>query len=227
MKDSIKKYLPYAAVIFAIYLIVPMLFRSPSTEGYATIAWYFIFPITAIITSAIYCVKYGLDFLFALIPPIAFLLPMFIFYGGFQSQYLLFNLLLLFGYLFSGVFGLFIGDLAFGDKRRKRESEEKAEAEEMMLKAKKQDELVREAFMQNENEAQTNSRRTTAKKTTTNITNTNRKVEAVTNTSDTLDEIEDIDDFDYDRYSSDIDKGFSSSEDEIDDILNEFGRSSK
>ena len=213
MKESIKKYIPYATVIFAIYLIVPVLFRSPSTEGYATIAWYFIFPVTAIVSSAIYCVKYGLDFLFALIAPIAYLPPMFIFYGGFQSKYLLFNLLLIFGYLFSGIFGLFIGDLAFGDKRRKRESEEKAEAEEMMLQAKRRDEMVREKMLKEQNDI---------------FSNSSSRARVHHQVQDTRKTDEDIDDFDYDKYLSDIDRGTSSSnEAEIDDILNEFGRDVK
>ncbi len=144
MKDMIKKYMPYAVVIFAIYLIVPLLFRNPATASFVGIVWYFIFPATAIASAAIYCSKYGLDFLFSLIAPIFFLPSMFLYYGGINFA----NILLLVVYLVAGIFGLFIGDVALGDKRRAREEEEKAKAEEMMLEAKRRDEKEKEKLRQ-------------------------------------------------------------------------------
>lgn len=144
MNGMIKKYMPYAVTIFAIYLIVPLLFRNQATQSFVPVAFYFIFPGTAIACSAIYCSKHGLDFLFALIAPIAFIPSMLIYYGGFDSKYILTNLLLLAVYLISGIFGLFLGDIALGDKRRQKEKQEKAEAEEFMLEAKRRDEIEKE-----------------------------------------------------------------------------------
>lgn len=146
MESMIKKYLPYAATIFAIFLIVPLWFRTPATSNYVSVAFYFIFPATAIISSAIYCSKHGLDFLFALITPVIYLPIMFIYYGGFNLP----NIILLFVYLVSGIFGLFLGDMVLGDKRKQQEEAEKAEAEELMLRAKRRDEAVRERMAKKE-----------------------------------------------------------------------------
>lgn len=140
MNSMVKKYLPYAVTIFAIYFITPLLFQNDATKHFMSIEWYFIFPGTAIASSAIYCSKYGLDFLFALIAPIAYIPSMLIYHGGFNLH----NIILLAVYLVAGIFGLFVGDIALSDKRRKKEAEEKAEAEALMLEAKRRDEIERE-----------------------------------------------------------------------------------
>ena len=144
MDSTIKKYLPYAVVIFLLFLIVPLFFRIKTMDAFYPVAIYCIFPLVTVVSSAIFCSKHGLDFLFALISPVAFIPSMLIYYGGFESNAILANLLLLACYLASGIFGLFIGDLAFGDKRRMKEAEEKAEAEELMLEAMRRDEYVKE-----------------------------------------------------------------------------------
>lgn len=144
MESMIKKYMPYAITILAIFLIVPLLFRNPATSNLVPVAFYFIFPATAIVSSAIFCSKHGLDFLFALITPVIYIPIMFIYYGGFNLP----NIILLFVYLVSGIFGLFLGDMVLGDKRKKQEEAEKAKAEELMLKAKRRDEAVREKMAQ-------------------------------------------------------------------------------
>lgn len=146
MNDTFKKYVPYVAIIFAIYILVPMIFLSDSMENFSPVAYYFVFPATAIICSALYCSKNGMDFLFSLIAPIMYLPSMLIYNGGFKTT----NLILLISYLIAGIFGLFIGDIAFGDKRRQKEQEEKAEAEEMMLEAKRRDEAERERMAKKE-----------------------------------------------------------------------------
>ena len=140
MNSMIKKYMPYAITIFAIFLLAPIIFRGGAISALVPVVWYFIFPGTAIVSSAIYCSKHGLDFLFALIAPIAYIPTMLIYYGGFNLA----NLLLLAVYLASGIFGLFVGDIALGDKRKQREKAEQAEAEELMLEMKRRDELVKE-----------------------------------------------------------------------------------
>lgn len=184
MNGMIKKYMPYAVTIFAIYLIAPLLFKNSAMQNFVPIAFYFIFPGTAIVCSAIYCSKYGLDFLFALIAPIAYIPTMLIYYGGFN----LVNIILLAVYLVAGIFGLFVGDIALGDNRRKKEEEEKAEAEAVLLEANRRDEIEREKRERKESSSSY-----------------------------------DDDDFDYDKYLSDIDQPKNSIDDEIDDILSEYG----
>lgn len=150
MKDMVKKYMPYAVVIFAIYLIAPLLFRSPATTTFVGVVWYFIFPATAIASSAVFCSKYGLDFLFSLIAPICFFPAMFLYYGGINFV----NILLLIVYLIAGIFGLFVGDVALGDKRRAQEKAEKEKAEEMMLEAKRRDERENEKLKQRSSQSE-------------------------------------------------------------------------
>lgn len=186
MNGMIKKYAPYAAVIFGVFLIVPLIFKTEAMSNFVPLVFYFIFPGTAIVCSAIYCSKYGLDFLFTLIAPIAFIPSMILYYGGFQPNVIFTNIVLLAVYLSSGIFGLFLGDIVFGDKRKKKEAEEKAEAEEFMLEVKRRDD----------------------------------RVKAQSDSGSYSDEVDD--DFDFDRFTSDIDKE-SDYDSEIDDILDEFG----
>lgn len=213
MKDMVKKYLPYTVVIFAVYIIVPLFFRNAALSNFVGIAWYFIFPATAALSAAIYCSKYGLDFLFSLIAPIFFLPSMFLYYGGINLP----NILLLVVYLVAGMFGLFIGDLALGDKRRKREEKEKAEAEEMLLEAKRRDEREREKMT--EFEGLTTGDRHSSKKTAPKRQPSAKQSADIHRTNS-----ESYDDFDYDRYLSDIDRRTAVNESEIDDILSEYGK---
>lgn len=189
MVGMIKKYLPYAIVIFAVFLFVPLIFISDSMKGYAPIAYYCILLLTQVICSAVYCAKHGLDFLFTLIAPIAFLFTMMIYAGGFGNPT---NIILLVVYLIAGIFGLFLGDLAFGDARRKQEKKEKQAAEELLLQAKRRDEREKQR-MASQN---TESRR--AKENHSTYYDDDIKSTSSTNIDD--------DDFDYDKYMSDIDK---------------------
>lgn len=140
MKDMIKKYMPYAAIIFAVFLLVPLIFVNDALSKYSAVAYYFILLITQVACCAVFCAKRGLDFLFALVAPISFLFTMMIYAGGFTNPT---NFILLAVYLVSGIFGLFLGDLAFGDERRKKEAKEKKEAENFLLRAKRRDERER------------------------------------------------------------------------------------
>ena len=137
MTDMIKKYLPYAIIIFAVFLLVPLIFISEPMQKFSAVGYYFILLMTQVVCSAVYCAKHGLDFLFTLIAPIAFLFTMMIYAGGFSNPT---NIILLVVYLIAGSFGLFLGDLAFGDARRKQEKKEKQAAEELLLQAKRRDE---------------------------------------------------------------------------------------
>ena len=183
MNGIIKKYLPYAIIIFAVFLLVPLLFMEGSPMAkYSPVAFYFILLTTAVVTSAVYCAKHGIDFLFTLMAPIAFLIAM-IYCGGFRAA----NLILLFVYLVAGIFGQFLGDLAFGDYRRKKEKQEQAEQEKLMLRAKRRDERERRRM-----ESEAEGEEYVAER---------YDVDYDEETSDSLD-----DDFDYDKYMADIDR---------------------
>lgn len=219
MKDMIKKYMPYAVVIFAVYIIVPLFFRNAALSNFSGIALYFIFPATAVIAAAVYCSKHGLDFLFSLIAPIFYLPSMFIYGGGIKIG----NILLLAVYLVAGMFGLFVGDIALGDKRRQREEQEKAEAEKMLLEAKRRDERERMADI----EGLTTGDRQSSKKAAPKRQPAAKQSSGTKNTrpaKTTEEKSDNYDDFDYDKYLSDIDKRTAASEAEIDDILSEYGK---
>ncbi len=205
MKDLVKRYLPYALVIFGVFLIVPLFFANEALENFFAIALYFIFLVTTVVCSAIYCSKHGLDFLFALIAPIAFLFTMIIYCGGFTK---LTNIILLVVYLVAGIFGLFLGDLAFGDERRKREQKEKREAEKLMLQANRRDASERERMQREVKKAPSARKKSPTR--TASADKINKKRPSA-----------DVDDFDYDKYLADIDKK-SSNDDEVDKILNDW-----
>ena len=200
MAGMIKKYLPYAIVIFAVYLLVPLIFISEPMQKFSPICYYFILLMTQVVCSAVYCAKHGLDFLFTLIAPIAFLFTMMIYAGGFGNPT---NIILLVVYLISGIFGLFLGDLAFGDARRKQEKKEKQAAEELLLQAKRRDEREKQR-MANEN-ARTRRAENVQRASNDEVRSTSRS------------NIDD-DDFDYDKYMSDIDKML----DDMDDGKTEY-----
>ena len=188
MAGMIKKYLPYAIVIFAVYLLVPLIFISEPMQKFSPVCYYFILLMTQVVCSAVYCAKHGLDFLFTLIAPIAFLFTMMIYAGGFGNPT---NIILLVVYLISGIFGLFLGDLAFGDARRKQKKKKKQAAEELLLQAKRRDEREKQR-MANEN-ARTRRAENVQRASNDEVRSTSRS------------NIDD-DDFDYDKYMSDIDK---------------------
>ena len=189
MNGLIKKYLPYAIVIFAVFLLVPLLFIPGSLlADFWPVLVYFILLTTAVVTSAVYCAKHGIDFLFALMAPIAFLFTMIFYAGGFKGT----NLILLFVYLVAGIFGQFLGDLAFGDDRRKREKQDKAEQEKLMLRAKRRDERERRRMEREEDSV--------AERYDVDYDEDEPSAGTARRTS-----IDD-DDFDYDKYMADIDR---------------------
>ena len=174
MNGLVKKYLPYGVVILLIYMLVPIIFISKSLQGFSTVAYYFIFPATAIVCAAMYCSKYGMDFLFTLIAPVVFIPSMLIYNGGFHLT----NIILLVAYLISGIFGLFVEkkiEVVYS-LRKKAEAEAEAEAEERLLAAKRRN----EEFV-NEKAAEAEAP---------------KAVEA------TYDLNDDDDDFDYSKYAS-------------------------
>ena len=135
MSDMIKKYVPYVVIVFVVYMLLPLIFIPAAMQKFSPVAYDCIFPLTAIGCAAHYCSKHGLDFLFALIAPIIYLPSMLIYNGGFSSGTLSTNLILLVVYLVSGIFGLFLGDLAFGDKRRQKNRKKSPQTGTQTVKA--------------------------------------------------------------------------------------------
>ncbi len=213
MKDLVKRYLPYGLVLFGMFMIVPLFFGEGRliSADFIAVALYFVFLIATVAAAAIYCSKHGIDFLFTLIAPISFLIAMLIYFGGFTIT----NIILIVVYLVAGIFGMFLGDLAFGEERRKREQKEKREAEEIMLQANRRDAYEREKMQKNRAESQ--ERSVQKKPQRPNRPNPQsqrtRKPEQKVARND--------DDFNYDKYVADIDK-HSSAEDEIDAILRDL-----
>lgn len=213
MSDMVKKYVPYAVIIFVVYMLLPLVFLPAAMQKFSPIAYDCVFPLTAIGCAAHYCSKYGLDFLFALIAPIIYLPSMLIYNGGFSSNTLSTNLILLVVYLVAGIFGLFLGDLAFGDKRRQKEKAEQAETEEMLLEARRREKKELETMTKSSRKPERNphkQERRPSKPARRPAPTPQRTVK------------DDTDDFDYDKYLSDIDRKQDPSESEIDDILNEY-----
>lgn len=213
MSDMVKKYVPYAVIIFVVYMLLPLVFLPAAMQKFSPIAYDCVFPLTAIGCAAHYCSKYGLDFLFALIAPIIYLPSMLIYNGGFSSNTLSTNLILLVVYLVAGIFGLFLGDLAFGDKRRQKEKAEQEETEEMLLEARRREKKELETMTKSSRKPERNPHkpeRKPSKPARRPAPTPQRTVK------------DDDDDFDYDKYLSDIDRKQDPNESEIDDILNEY-----
>ena len=213
MSDMIKKYVPYVVIVFVVYMLLPLIFIPAAMQKFSPVAYDCIFPLTAIGCAAHYCSKHGLDFLFALIAPIIYLPSMLIYNGGFSSGTLSTNLILLVVYLVSGIFGLFLGDLAFGDKRRQKEKAEQQETEEMLLEARRREKQELETMTKPSRKTEKNPHRQERRPS-----KPARRAAPVQ--QETVKDIDD--DFDYDKYLSGIDRKQDSSESEIDDILNEY-----
>lgn len=213
MSDMVKKYVPYAVIIFVVYMLLPLIFLPAAMQKFSPIAYDCVFPLTAIGCAAHYCSKYGLDFLFALIAPIIYLPSMLIYNGGFSSNTLSTNLILLVVYLVAGIFGLFLGDLAFGDKRRQKEKAEQEETEEMLLEARRREKKELETMTKSSRKPERNPHKQERRPSKP----ARRPTPAPQRTVK-----DDTDDFDYDKYLSDIDRKQDPNESEIDDILNEY-----
>ena len=199
MKSLVKKYWPYALVIFAVYLLMPLFFMGKDKSSFTPVLYYFIFLLTPVGCAALYSAKHGLDFLFSLIAPIAFLFTMFIYLGGFTW----FSVILLALYLVAGIFGLFLGDLVFGEERHKKEKEDQKKAEDVLLRAKRRDEREsRRAGRTHAPAAKRKASNPAPAEAVQNNKSDNRAETPAAAKSPAVDE----DDFDYDKYMSDIDK---------------------
>lgn len=119
MKKMIKSYLPYAAILFALYMLVPLIFiDGSSAASYGSFAYNLIFPGVTIICAVHHAWKNGLDFFFAALSPVLFLPSMLIYKPDNAIIFLVI-------YLVSGILGSFIGDIVFSEQRKKEEQERK------------------------------------------------------------------------------------------------------
>lgn len=117
MKDMIKKYVPFAFIILAVYMLVPAFFVLNGTGSQEhPITYDVIFPLTAIVCSVIYGKKYGIDFFFSLVAPVIYI-PSMLIYNGISANNIIFVAI----YLVSSIFGLFFGDMFFAKKETKPE----------------------------------------------------------------------------------------------------------
>ncbi len=117
MKDMIKRYIPFAVAILAVYMLVPLFFVLNGT-GYQEhpFTYDLIFPLTAIVCAVIYGKKYGIDFFYSLVAPVIYIPSMLIF-NGISANNIIFVAI----YLVSSILGLFFGDMFFAKKDNKPE----------------------------------------------------------------------------------------------------------
>jgi len=113
-------YIPYAIILAALYLLLPMLFRSTSKDIYSIFLYDVIFPGTTVICAVHYSWKHGLDFIFAVISPILYL-PSMLIYNRSDPNGFIFLMI----YLVCGILGTFIGDIVYSEERRKKEKEKR------------------------------------------------------------------------------------------------------
>lgn len=114
MTKMIKRYVPYAIIILLVYMLFPLFFVFTGAEyqAYTPIIYDVIFPVVAIGCSVVYAKKYGIDFFFSLVAPIIYI-PSMIIYNGISANNIIFVAI----YLVSSIFGLFLGDMFFGQKK--------------------------------------------------------------------------------------------------------------
>lgn len=121
MTDMVKKYVPYAVIILLVYMLLPLVFIPGAMRSFHPLHMTLC---SRLQQSAVrHTTAQNTDLTFSLhsFAPIIYLPSMLIYNGGFSSSTLSTNLILLVVYLVAGIFGLFLGDLAFGDKRRQKE----------------------------------------------------------------------------------------------------------
>ncbi|MDR0914847.1 MAG: hypothetical protein LBM65_06805 [Oscillospiraceae bacterium] len=121
MKKTALNYLPYAVILFALFMVMPMFFISD--DKYASFLYILIFPGATILCAFHYSWHRGLDFLFALISPVLFLPSMFMYNGN----DILIGLLNTAVYLVCGIVGSFLGDIVYSDEKKKQEKEKTME----------------------------------------------------------------------------------------------------
>lgn len=120
MQNFIKRYVPYAIITGAIYLLLPLIFLPYGflDQKFTPMVYDVVFPLTAVVCAVIYARKYGIDFFFSLVAPVLYI-PSMLIYNGISMNNIIFVAI----YLVSSIFGLFVGDMFFGSKNREPEEE--------------------------------------------------------------------------------------------------------
>lgn len=190
MTDMVKKYVPYAVIILLVYMLLPLVFIPAQCRSFHPLHMTLC---SRLQQSAVrHTTAQNTDLTFSLLS----LRRLFIFrvcssttadflqahfqQTLFSSQFILLR-----------IFGLFLGDLAFGDKRRQKEKAEQEEAEEMLLEAKRREkeelENMTSSSKKSERKAPYRQERRYA-----------RRPSPAPQKTETADD----DDFDYDKYLS-------------------------
>ncbi len=121
MKKLAKRYLPFALITAAIYLIMPVFFQGENYR-YDAVEYQFLFPATALVSGLVYSWRHGVDFTFPLIAPIIYIGSVLI-YSHFYHW-----IIYVFIYLIVGMLGCFIGDMVYKsniEEERAREREQR------------------------------------------------------------------------------------------------------
>lgn len=106
MINIAKRYLPFALIIAAMYLIMPIFFQGENYR-YDAVEYQFLFPATALVSGLVYSWRHGVDFTFPLIAPIIYIGSVLI-YSHFYHW-----MIYVFIYLIVGMLGCFIGDMVY------------------------------------------------------------------------------------------------------------------
>lgn len=106
MINLAKRYLPFALIFAAMYLILPIFFQGENYR-YDAIEYQFLFPATALVSGLVYSWRHGVDFTFPLIAPIIYIGSVLI-YSHFYHW-----MIYVFIYLIVGMLGCFIGDMVY------------------------------------------------------------------------------------------------------------------
>ncbi|MCH5299023.1 MAG: hypothetical protein J1E96_04595 [Ruminococcus sp.] len=124
MINLAKRYLPFALIFAAMYLVLPIFFQGENYR-YDAIEYQFLFPATALVSGLVYSWRHGVDFTFPLIAPIIYIGSVLIY-----SHYYHW-IIYVFIYLIVGMLGCFIGDMVYksnieqenAGERKKNDSE--------------------------------------------------------------------------------------------------------
>ena len=106
MINLAKRYLPFALIFAAMYLVLPIFFQGENYR-YDAIEYQFLFPATALVSGLVYSWRHGVDFTFPLIAPIIYIGSVLI-YSHFYHW-----MIYVFIYLIVGMLGCFIGDMVY------------------------------------------------------------------------------------------------------------------
>lgn len=125
MIKLVKRYVPFALVFAAMYLIMPIFFQGENYK-YDAIEYQFLFPATALVSGVVYSWRRGVDFTFPLIAPIIYIGSVLIYSHYYHWM------IYVFIYLIVGMLGSFIGDMVYksniAEQRAKQRQEKDSEA---------------------------------------------------------------------------------------------------